>query len=135
MPHHIRPATAADLHTLLGLIHLKAEFDGCPAAVTATAEKLNNTLFSSQPLAHVLLAETDSEIPTGFASYHFTYSTFRAQPSLWLDDLFVKSEYRNQAIGSDLIQRLCQIAHERGCGRIDWTVDIHNQGGIRFYER
>ncbi|WP_121971005.1 GNAT family N-acetyltransferase [Leptolyngbya sp. BC1307] len=135
MPHHIRPATAADLHTLLGLIHLKAEFDGCPAAVTATAEKLNNTLFSSQPLAHVLLAETDSDIPVGFASYHFTYSTFRAQPSLWLDDLFIKSEHRNQSIGTDLIQRLCQIAHEHGCGRIDWTVDIHNQGGIRFYER
>lgn len=135
MPHQICPATAADLRTLLGLIHLKAEFDGCPTAVTATAEKLNNTLFSSPPLAHILLAEIDSKTPAGFASYHFTYSTFSAQPSLWLDDLFVKDEYRNQAIGTDLIQRLCQIAHEHGCGRIDWTVDIHNQAGIHFYER
>ncbi len=139
MHYPIRPATAADLHSLLSLIYLKAEFDGCPAAVTATATKLSNTLFASPPMAHVLLAETaakpDETAPVGFASYHFTYSTFRAQPSLWLDDLFIKGEYRNQKIGESLIQRLCQIAYECGCGRMDWTVDIHNQAGIRFYER
>ena len=148
MHYSIHPAVPADLQHLLQLIHLKAEFDGCPNAVTATADKLNNTLFTPQPMAHVLLAKTQSDthskeqnkgpsgpMPIGFASYHFTYSTFLAQPSLWLDDLFVMRDYRNQAIGARLIQQLCEIAERHGCGRIDWTVNIHNNAGIRFYER
>ncbi len=140
LPYRTRSATRTDLQSLIQLIHLKADFDGCPNAVTATAEKLDKTLFGPQPMAHILLADLLAESnlgtsPVGFASYHFTYSTFRAQPSIWLDDLFVKPEYRNQGIGTRLIQQLCQIATDYGCGRIDWTVNIHNQSGIRFYQR
>jgi len=137
-PMHIRPANAADIPRLLTLIHQKATFDGCPNAVKATAQKLETTLFSQPPLAHVLLVDAsqqpDAE-PIGFASYHFTYSTFLAQPSLWLDDLFVQSRYRNQSIGTHLIQALCKIAHQHHCTRIDWTVDVDNVAGIRFYQR
>ena len=88
-------------------------------------------------MAYILLAETDKahESPVGYASYHFTYSTFLAQPSIWLDDIFVESTHRNQAIGTQLIEQLCQISQHRGCGRIDWTVDVNNAAGIRFYER
>jgi GNAT superfamily N-acetyltransferase len=150
MHYHLRSANLNDLPNLLALIHAKAEFDGCPGAVTATAAKLKQTLFSAQPMAYVLLAEADrnnvgdnaedeqnhfGEPPIGFASYHFTYSTFLAQPSLWLDDLFVQREHRNRAVGTQLIQQLCHIAHRHGCGRIDWTVAINNQAGIRFYQR
>lgn len=139
MRYTIRPASPDDLQDLLNLIHLKAEFDGCPSAVTATAEKLSSTVFAEPPLAHILLAEVnqaaDKISPIGFASYYFTYSTFLAQPNLWMDDLFLKSEYRNQTVGARLIQQLCQIAYRQGCGRIDWTVNIHNQAGIRFYQR
>ncbi len=138
----IRTATAADLPKLLDLLQLKAAFDGCPEALKATSANLEATLFGHQPMAYVLLAapvaNADSQLlssPVGFASYHFTYSTFLAQPSLWLDDLFVKADYRNQAIGSQLMQRLCQIAHSHGCGRIDWTVNVNNAAGIRFYQR
>ena len=134
----IRPAVAADIPNLLALIHQKAEFDGCPQAVKATADKLKATVFSQQPMAHVLLVDSSNETaitPIGFASYHFTYSTFLAQPSLWLDDLFVQSGYRNQAIGTRLIQALCKVAHQHSCGRIDWTVDVNNAAGIRFYQR
>ncbi len=140
--YHLRSANPDDLQHLLALIHAKAKFDGCPNAVTATVAKLKQTLFAVQPMAYVLLAEADrnkdqnaDEPPIGFASYHFTYSTFLAQPSLWLDDLFVQHEYRNQAIGTQFIQQLCQIAHSHDCGRIDWTVNINNQPGIRFYQR
>jgi ribosomal protein S18 acetylase RimI-like enzyme len=142
MRYTIRPAIPADLQNLLALIHLKAKFDGCPSAATATAEKLNSTVFAKQPLAHILLVEvnpadliTDKVSPIGFLSYYFTYSTFLAQPSLWMDDLFLKSEYRNQKIGTHLMQQLCQIAHRAGCDRIDWTVNIHNSAGIRFYQK
>jgi GNAT superfamily N-acetyltransferase len=138
MNYSIRSAHPNDLHHLLDLIHAKADFDGCPNAVTATLEKLKNTLFSAQPMAYVLLAQAQEgteNLPIGFASYHFTYSTFLAQPSIWLDDLFVKSDHRNQSIGACFIQQLCQIAQRQGCGRIDWTVDINNHSGIRFYQR
>jgi GNAT superfamily N-acetyltransferase len=131
----IRLATVTDLPHILDLLRLKADFDGCPHALLATAEKLEATLFCLRPMAYILLAENENAPPIGFASYHFTYSTFRAQPSIWLDDLFVKSTARNQSVGAQLIQRLCQIAAEHGCGRIDWTVDVNNQAGIRFYQR
>ena len=137
-PMPIRHATSADLPQIMDLIHLKANFDGCPGSVTATPEKLEQTLFSSQPMAHILLADVEAsktQTAVGFASYHFTYSTFLAQPSIWLDDIFIKQAFRNQSIGAKLIEQLCEIAVEHGCGRIDWTVDVDNAAGIRFYQR
>jgi len=133
---HIRLATAQDLPDVMTLLRLKAEFDGCPEALLATPEKLESTLFGPSPMAYILLVNVDSApSPIALASYHFTYSTFLAQPSIWLDDLFVTAGYRNQSIGAKLIQYLCQIAQKQGCGRIDWTVDVDNAAGIRFYRR
>ncbi|MEM1168879.1 MAG: GNAT family N-acetyltransferase [Cyanobacteria bacterium P01_H01_bin.35] len=81
-----------------------------------------------------ILAEVGGK-PVGFASYHRIYSTFLAKPGIWLDDLYLKEEYRGQKIGKALITRLYQIAEETGCGRIDWTVNINNSQGINFYEK
>lgn len=130
----LRDATSSDIDIILELIHLKAEFDGNPESVLATPERLRNDLFGDNPLAWVLLAEIQGT-PVGFATYHQIYSTFLAKPGIWLDDLYVKDEYRSKQIGQALIFRLCQIAHEAGCGRIDWTVAVTNIRGIRFYEK
>lgn len=130
----IRDATQTDIPTIMELIHLKAEFDGCPESVKATRNKLEDTLFGENPLAFVLLAEIE-ENPIGFATYHRIYSTFLAQPGIWLDDLYVKAEHRSNGSGEALIRRLCQIAQEMGCGRIDWTVAATNARAIKFYER
>ncbi|MEL6489724.1 MAG: GNAT family N-acetyltransferase [Cyanobacteria bacterium J06621_3] len=142
MPISVRLANTSDIPNLLTLIRLKADFDGCPQSVKATAEKLEATLFSERPMGYVLLAKSASTqaseysgLPLGFASYHFIYSTFLAQPGLWLDDLFVREGHRNQSIGVQLIQALRDTAKQNNCGRIDWTVDINNAAGIRFYER
>ena len=133
--YSIREAKASDISTILELIQLKALFDdGSPASVEATAEKLKNTLFGENPLAQILLAKIDSQA-VGFASYYRTYSTFLAQPGIWLDDLFVNAEYRGCGIGEALIQHLCQIAQTTGCSRIDWTVAVANPRGIKFYQR
>lgn len=132
----IREATADDLPQLIRLIRLKAEFDGAAQSVRATEQKLKETLFGRQPMAYVLLAAMDEHAePIGFASYHFIYSTFLAQPGIWLDDLFVEGDYRNRSIGAYLMRSLCKIATERDCGRIDWTVAVENSPGIRFYQR
>lgn len=130
----IRDAQQKDIPIIMELLHLKAEFDGCPASVEATPEKLESDLFGENPFAFVLLAEID-ENPVGFATYHFIYSTFLAKPGIWLDDLYVKAEHRSNRIGEALMLRLCQIAQEKGCGRIDWTVAATNERGIKFYQR
>ncbi len=116
------------------LICLKAEFDGCPQLVQTTPEKLEHDLFGQKPLAFILIAEIEQN-SVGFATYHFTYSTFLAKPCIWLDDLYVKPEYRSKGIGEGLINKLCQIAQSLDCGRIDWIVAAHNERGIKFYQR
>ncbi len=130
----IRQAQLKDIPSIIELIHLKAEFDGCPEAVKATPQKLEEDLFGDQPLAFVLLAEINKDA-LGFATYHFIYSTFLAKPGIWLDDLYVKAEHRNQRVGELLMLNLCEIAQKKGCGRIDWTVATSNERGIKFYQR
>jgi GNAT superfamily N-acetyltransferase len=130
----IRDAQRIDIFTIMELIHLKAEFDGCPESVEATPKRLEADLFGEKPLAFVLLAEIEGNI-VGFATYHLIYSTFLAKPGIWLDDLYVKAEYRSNTVGQALMLRLCQIAQEEGCGRIDWTVAASNERGIKFYEK
>ncbi|MBD2516642.1 GNAT family N-acetyltransferase [Nostoc sp. FACHB-973] len=130
----IRYANQQDIPAIMELIYLKAEFDGCPESVEATPQKLEVDLFGEKPLAFVLLAEVDGDA-IGLATYHFIYSTFLAKPGIWLDDLYVKAEHRNHKIGEALILRLRQIGQEKGCGRIDWTVAVSNERGIKFYQR
>ncbi len=130
----IRETKPSDIPAIMELIHLKAQFDGCPESVEATPRKLENTLFGQKPLALVFLAEIKGKA-IGFVSYHFIYSTFLAQPGIWLDDLYVLAEYRGNGVGEALIKHLCQIARDAGCGRIDWTVAADNARGIKFYQR
>lgn len=130
----IRAAAPTDIDSIMELLHLKAEFDGCPDALVATADQLKSDLFGETSLASVLLAEVDQQI-VGFATYHRIYSTFLAKPGIWLDDLFIKAEFRSQKIGRALVSHLCQIAHDTGCARIDWTVDTQNLRGQKFYRQ
>ncbi|MBW4454897.1 MAG: GNAT family N-acetyltransferase [Nostoc indistinguendum CM1-VF10] len=130
----IREANQRDIPAIMELIHLKAEFDGCPKSVEATSQKLEIDLFGEKPLAFVLLAEVDRDA-IGLATYHFTYSTFLAKPGIWLDDLYIKAEHRSHRVGQALMLRLRQIGQKKGCGRIDWTVAVSNERGIKFYER
>ncbi|MEH1943184.1 MAG: GNAT family N-acetyltransferase [Nostoc sp.] len=130
----IRHANQRDIPAIMEMIHLKAEFDGCPESVEATPQKLEIDLFGEKPLAFVLLAEVDGDA-VGLATYHFIYSTFLAKPGIWLDDLYVKAEHRSHGVGQTLILRLRQIGQEKSCGRIDWTVAVSNERGIKFYER
>ncbi|MBD2459844.1 GNAT family N-acetyltransferase [Oscillatoria sp. FACHB-1407] len=129
----IRPANVEDLPAILELLHLKAEFDGCPESLTATPEQLKQDLFGENVLSYVLLAEVNGS-PAGFATYHRIYSTFIAKPGIWLDDLYLKPQFRSQGIGRSLILKLCEIAQKMGCGRIDWTVAFGNDPAIAFYK-
>ncbi len=130
----IRIAEENDLELILDFILAKAEFDQQECAVQSTLPKLAKTLFSDHPLAYVLLAEIGNQ-PVGFALYFYTYSSFLAQPGIWLDDLFVKPQMRHQGIGTALINYLANLGRIKNCGRIEWTVAVHNSPAVDFYQQ
>lgn len=129
----IRKVKETELGELLGLLKAKAEFDGCPESLRATEDNLRETLFSHSPMAHALVAVENGEL-VGMATYFPIFSTFIVKPGLWLDDLYVYEPYRGRGIGKALIEKLCKIADDSGCGRVDWLVSRHNEKGQKFYE-
>ncbi len=131
---HIRPATVDDVPTVLQLIRELAEYERAPDEVHATEPQLREVLFGKEPAAQVLLALENNEA-VGFAVYLFNFSTWLAKPGLYLEDLFVKPETRGKGYGRRLLQRLAQIAHDRGCGRMEWSVLDWNEPAIGFYKK
>jgi GNAT superfamily N-acetyltransferase len=133
MPTLIRPAEAADVPLILAFIRGLAAYEKLLPEVTATEEKLRATLFGPRPAAECVLAFADG-VPAGFALFFTNYSTFLAQPGLYLEDLFVAPEFRGQGIGQALLRHLARLANQRGCGRMEWSVLDWNQPAIDFYE-
>ena len=128
----IRPATQFDVPVVFDLIRQLAEYERLSHLFTATEDLLRETLFGAKPAAEVLLAEWEGEC-AGFAAFFATYSTFRAQPGMYLEDLYVKPHVRGKGVGSALLQRVAGLAVERGCGRLEWGVLDWNEPAIRFY--
>lgn len=134
MAIEIRLAQREDVPLLREFICALAEYEKLSHECFATDEKLAQSLFGERPAAEALLAFYDGA-PAGFALFFQNYSTFLAQPGLYLEDLFVKPEFRRQGIGAALFQRLGAIACQRGCGRFEWTALDWNAPAIAFYER
>ena len=130
----IRPATADDVPVIARLIRELAEYERAPDDAVATEPQLREVLFGAKPAAEVLLALEDAE-PVGFAVYFFNFSTWLGRPGLYLEDLFVRPERRGHGYGRRLLTRLAQIAHERGCGRMEWAVLDWNEPAIGFYKK
>jgi GNAT superfamily N-acetyltransferase len=130
----IRTATIEDVPVILELIRALAEYERAPDDVVVTEDGLRGVLFNDKPAAEVLLALENGN-PVGFALYFFNFSTWLGRPGLYLEDLFVRPEIRGKGYGRALLQRLAQIAHERGCGRMEWAVLDWNEPAIGFYRK
>jgi len=130
----IRPGELADVPLIAQLIRGLARYEKLEHEVVMTEEKLTDSLFGERRYAETIIAEENGE-PVGFALFFHNYSTFLAQPGLYLEDLFVLPEKRGGGVGRQLLERLAQIAVERGCGRLEWAVLDWNVDAIRFYER
>lgn len=130
----IRSATAADVPLILQFIRDLAAYEKLLPEVEATEERLRATLFpaTGRPVAECLLAFWQDE-PAGFAVVFHNYSTFLARPGLYLEDLFVPPARRGQGIGQALFRRCAQLAHARGCGRMEWAVLDWNEPAKGFY--
>lgn len=129
----IRPATQTDLSLVLAFIRGLADYEHLSHLVTANEETLRDSLFGPHPGAEVLLAfEADTAV--GFAVFFHNFSTFLGRRGLWLEDIYVKPEFRRKGYGRTLLLHVARIAHERGCGRFEWAALDWNTPAIDFYK-
>lgn len=128
----IRPAVPDDSQTIADLIRELAIYEKLAQSARATAEDFRRNLFGPRPYAEVLLAEVEGRA-VGLVLFFHTFSTFRGQPGLYLEDVFVQPEYRGRGIGKSLLGSLAKIARKRGCGRLEWAVLNWNDPAIGFY--
>lgn len=134
-PFNLRAAEPQDVPAIVGLIHELAAFEHLSHLVQTTAERLHPHLFGPRPVAEALVAEVDAEGGgiVAFALFFTNFSTFLAQPGLYLEDLYVQPAWRGRGIGQALLKRLGALALQRGCGRFEWTVLDWNEKAIRLY--
>lgn len=118
----------------LRLIQAFADFEHLEGPNEAARLRLVRDLASDPPMVEAYLAILDGNA-IGFATVYFTYSTFLAKPTLFLEDIFVLERHRKKGIGSQLFSFCAQLAKERGCGRMEWTALDWNVGAHSFYER
>ena len=128
----IRFATEDDVPLILEFIKALADYEKMLDEVVATEEGLKESLFVKNQ-AEVILGEEDGK-PVGFALFFHNYSTFLGKANLYLEDLFVKPEYRGKGYGKTLLSFLGKIAVDRNCGRLDWWCLDWNTTSIEFYK-
>jgi len=136
--YFIRPVQPEDVPAVLQLIHELAVYEKSPHLAVATPELIRKHIFETR-IANALLVFSGSlDVPgeaIGFALYFFNFSTWTGRPGLYLEDLYVKSEYRSKGIGKALFKELAIIAQDKDCARMDWSVLKWNQPSIDFYDK
>jgi GNAT superfamily N-acetyltransferase len=130
----IRRGTARDVPAILALVRGLAAYERLEHEAETTAARLRRHGFGARRYFDTLICVRGGRA-VGFALYFFTYSTFMARPTLYLEDLFVVPEERGRGAGSALLRALAGIAARRGCGRMEWAVLDWNTPAIRFYRR
>src|SRR5215510_8134620 len=129
----IRPATRTDVGLILEFIRGLAEYERAPASAVATADDIIRDGFSQNPKFRVVIADWNGE-PAGFAFFFYHYSTWLGRPGIYLEDLFVRPEFRGRGIGKALLVHLAQIAVRENCYGMRWQVLDWNTPSIEFYE-
>ena len=130
----IRAAELRDVTAIVQLIRELAEFEHLAHLLQVTPEKLRPHLFGERAVIEALVAESAGEV-VGFAVFFTNFSTFLAQPGLYLEDLYVQPSQRGRGVGEALLSRVGRLAVEREYGRFEWSVLDWNAHAIRFYEK
>ncbi len=128
---HIRKATREDVPLILDFIHGIARYEKMEDDVQVTEDMLRDWVFDRQIAEVVFAMEDDQEV--GFVLYFHNYSTFVGKAGLYIEDLYVKPEFRGKGYGKALFLYLAHTALQRGCGRMEWTCLNWNKPSIRFY--
>jgi GNAT superfamily N-acetyltransferase len=130
---YIRAATVADVPAIFQFICELAAYEKLSHEVTTTEELLRRHLFGERPVAEVILASED-KVEAGFALFFHNFSTFLAKPGIYLEDLYVRPEFRGRSLGKAMMVYLARLARQRDCGRFEWAVLDWNQPSIDFYQ-
>ncbi len=128
----IRSATRSDCGLVLELIRELADYEKLAHQVVATEATIEQELFGPNSAAEVIIGDVKHQ-PVGFALFFQNFSTFLGKRGIYLEDLFVRPEYRGQGYGKSLLSCLANIAIDRGCGRLEWAVLDWNKPAIDFY--
>jgi ribosomal protein S18 acetylase RimI-like enzyme len=134
MSFEIRKALPKDMSGVIGLLREFAEFEKLDHYLEITNEKLADVLFGDDAFVECLVA-FDNSMLVAYAILYPNFATFRGQKGMYLEDIFIKSEYRGTGLGERLLKEIAKLARVRGCQRIDFVVLDWNTPAIRFYEK
>ena len=127
----IRFATEDDAALIVEFIREIAEYEKMSDEVIANEELIREWIFKKNKAEVIFAMENGKEV--GYALFFHNFSTFMGRAGIYLEDLFVKPEYRGKGYGKALITELAKITVERGCGRLEWTCLDWNTPSINFY--
>jgi GNAT superfamily N-acetyltransferase len=128
----IRFANRNDIHLIFDFVKELAEYENLLDDVTATEELLFENLFLNRNV-EAIIVEIGKK-PVGFAVFHPSFSSFLGKPNIYIEDLFIKENYRRKGVGKSLLSFIAKIALERGCGRVEWSALDWNTDAINFYK-
>lgn len=129
----VRPATPADVPAIVAFIRELAAYEHLEHEVSVTDDLMTEGLFGLKPSAEALIG-TVNGAAAGFALFFPSFSTFLGKAGIYLEDLYVRPEFRGLGLGKKLLLEVARLAKERGCGRYEWSVLDWNEPSIRFYE-
>jgi GNAT superfamily N-acetyltransferase len=129
----IRSAEPRDIPEILALIKELAEYEKAPGEAKATEQQLRDALFSQNPRVFCEMAEVDGQI-LGFAIWFLNFSTWQGKHGIYLEDLFIRPQYRGQGWGKKLLQHLAAKCVANDWGRFQWWVLDWNEPSIEFYK-
>ncbi len=128
----IRSATIADCELILSFIKELGEYEKLSHEIVATTEILEQTLFGEKSYAEVIIGELDGT-PVSYALFFHNFSTFTGRPGIYLEDLYVQPQMRGKGFGKCLLAYIAELAVERNCTRVEWSVLDWNEPSIQFY--
>ena len=129
----IRPATIADTEEILAMIYELALYEKAPDEAKATREQIIETFFCKDPKVFCEIVEVDGAV-AGLAIWFLNYSTWQGKHGIYLEDLFIRPEFRGAGYGKALLKHLASICDDRGYGRFQWWVLDWNEPAIEFYK-
>ncbi len=127
-------AEKGDIPAIMEMIRGIAEYENLTHQLEVTEERLEKHLFEKNSVARALIA-TQDETPVGYAIFFYNFSTFIGKPGIYLEDLYVKPDYRGKGYGKTLFQMVARIAYEEDCGRMEWMALDWNEPALDFYKQ
>ncbi|ANE35601.1 putative acetyltransferase (GNAT family protein) [Campylobacter iguaniorum] len=130
---NIRNASSNDLPTILSLIKELAIYENLEDQITFSQEEFQKSIFEKK-YANILVCETNEKI-IGYAIYFYSFSTFLGRGGIYLEDLYIQKEFRNQGIGKKILKLLAQKCIDENLGRLEWACLNWNEPSLAFYKK